>query len=69
MPDVRADLIDLIWDLHKDARNFKPRGVNWDAFSIADLVCGAIVSRVRTDWNGIGTFQPRNLDLLSLIHI
>jgi hypothetical protein len=24
MPDVRADLIDLIWDLHKDARNFKP---------------------------------------------
>jgi hypothetical protein len=37
MPDVRADLIDLIWDLHKDARNFKPRGVNWDAFSVAEL--------------------------------
>ncbi len=44
MPDVRADLIDLIWDLHKDARNFKPRGVNWDAFSIADL--DAMVSRL-----------------------
>jgi len=44
MSDVRADLIDLIWDLHKDARNFKPRGVNWDAFSIADL--DAMVSRL-----------------------
>ena len=44
MTDARNDLIDLIWDLHKDARNFKPRGVNWDAFSIADLE--AMVSRL-----------------------
>ena len=44
MTDTRSDLIDLIWDLHKDARNFKPRGVNWDAFSIADL--DAMVSRL-----------------------
>ena len=44
MTDTRSDLIDLIWDLPKDARNFKPRGVNWDAFSIADLV--AMVSRL-----------------------
>ena len=44
MLSPRADLIDLIWDLHKDARNFKPRGVNWDAFSIADL--DAMVSRL-----------------------
>ena len=44
MTDTRSDLIDLIWDLHKDARNFKPRGVNWDAFSIADLE--AMVSRL-----------------------
>ena len=37
MPDVRADLIDLIWDLHKDARGHKPRHFNWDAFSVAEL--------------------------------
>ena len=38
MLDPRADLIDLISDLHKDARGFRPRGLyNWDAMSIQDL--------------------------------
>ena len=37
MTDARNDLIDLIWDLHKDARNCKPRFYNWDAFSVAEL--------------------------------
>ena len=38
MTDARNDLIDLIWDLHKDAYGFKPRGIyNWDAFTLADL--------------------------------
>ena len=38
MSDVRADRIDLISDLHKDARGFRPRGMfNWEAMSLADL--------------------------------
>ena len=38
MLDPRADLIDLISDVHKDARGFRPRGMyNYDAMSLADL--------------------------------
>ena len=42
MLDPRADLIDLISDVHKDARGFRPRGMyNYAAMSLADL--GALV--------------------------
>ncbi len=42
MLSPRADLIDLISDVHKDARGFRPRGMyNYAAMSLADL--GALV--------------------------
>lgn len=33
----REDLIDLIWDMYKDAHGVRPRGVNFDAMSEQDL--------------------------------
>ena len=45
MLDPRADLIDLISDVHKDARGFRPRGMyNYDAMSLADM--RALVERL-----------------------
>ena len=55
MSDVRADLIDLIWDLYKDARNCKPRFYNWDAFSVAELE--AFASRLGQEIEDLIVFE------------